>query len=710
MGFEGAFITVAGAIGYLWDRVTFIPWFLLSGVSRKLAISSRIKSRPVIDGDVSGEWQSGDADQLVETYYYGKKTLNEIFNISCQKFSHLPLFGTRELLSEEDEIQPNGKTFKKAIYGEYKWETYAEVQRKVTDLAKGLTELGIKRVAIYMETRADFMIAVQACFQHNIQIVTVYATLGEQAVTEALVEADVEHVITSAALLDTRLVPILSKVKSIKNVVYASFEQKTQRLKYKPSPDSQHKLHSFDAIYKLGHESILAKPAPPTPDTISVIMYTSGTSGKAKGVLISQANMVAAISGIGERLQMHTRFTPTDTYIAFLPLAHILELMAENVMVFCGSRIGYSSPLTLSDRSSRIKKGTMGDATILKPTVMASVPEILERIRKGVMANVEQMSTAQKIFFKFAYNYKEKQVALGRDTPILNAIIFKKTSMILGGHMRAMLSGGAPLEEKTQRFIEICISVPLVIGYGLTESTGGVAINDICEYRPGRTGGVIDTGLVKLVEWKEGGYSPQNKPHPQGEVWAGGHMIAQGYYKMEEKTKEDFHVDSRGIRWFKTGDIGQFDEDGSLRLIDRKKDLVKLRHGEYIALGKIEAALKTSALVTNVGVFVDSNEMTCVAIAVGNETELAAIAKEKQLKGGFSDWANAPEIVDAVKKSLLAASKESGLSKQEIPSAIYIETLQWLPETGLITDAFKIKRKALNEHYASIVAKLYNKK
>jgi len=187
-------------------------------------------------------------------------------------------------------------------------------------------------------------------------------------------------------------------------------------------------------------------------------------------------------------------------------------------------------------------------------------------------------------------------------------------------------------------------------------------------------------------------------------------MIAQGYYKMEEKTKEDFHVDSRGIRWFKTGDIGQFDEDGSLRLIDRKKDLVKLRHGEYIALGKIEAALKTSALVTNVGVFVDSNEMTCVAIAVGNEIELAAIAKEKQLKGNFSDWANAPEIVDAVKKSLLAASKESGLSKQEIPSAIYIETLQWLPETGLITDAFKIKRKALNEHYASIVAKLYNKK
>ena len=196
--------------------------------------------------------------------------------------------------------------------------------------------------------------------------------------------------------------------------------------------------------------------------------------------MISQANMVAACSGIGEKLQVHTRFSPDDTFIGYLPLAHILELMAENCMIFNGAKIGYSSPLTLSDRSTRIKKGTKGDATVLRPTLMASVPEILERVRKGikiklvrkdslkfnsgVMANVELMSPMQRLLFKFAYDYKTKQVELGRDTPILNALIFKKTAALLGGNMRAMLSGGAPLEVKTQRFIEVCIKSPLVIG------------------------------------------------------------------------------------------------------------------------------------------------------------------------------------------------------------------------------------------------------
>jgi len=130
--------------------------------------------------------------------------------------------------------------------------------------------------------------------------------------------------------------------------------------------------------------------------------------------------------------------------------------------------------------------------------------------------------------------------------------------------------------------------------------------------------------------------------------------------------------------------------------IDRKKDLVKLRHGEYIALGKIEAVLKTSKLVTNVCLFVDSNELTCVAVAVGNETELTQIAKEHNISGDFSNWSNDQPINKAVYDDFLFAAKKSGLTKQEIPSKIYVESLQWLPDTGLITDAFKLKRKVTN--------------
>ena len=252
------------------------------------------------------------------------------------------------------------------------------------DFAAGLTALGINdRVAIYMETRADFQIAIQACWQHNIQVVTVYATLGEVQVADALVEAEVTHIITSASLLETRLKSILASNQSIKSVVFAPHENHAQKIKYTPPADAKHSIYPYEVVYNKGKTSKLPRPAPPTPETKSVIMYTSGTSGKAKGVIISQANMVAACSGIGEKLQVHTRFSPDDIFIGYLPLAHILELMAENCMIFNGSRIGYSSPLTLSDRSTRIKKGTKGDATELKPTLMASVPEILERVRKG---------------------------------------------------------------------------------------------------------------------------------------------------------------------------------------------------------------------------------------------------------------------------------------------------------------------------------------
>ena len=223
----------------------------------------------------------------------------------------MPALGTRELLSEVDETQSNGKVFKKAIYGEYKWQTFGEVDQKAGDFAKGLTKLGISRVAIYMETRADWMIAAQACFRHNIKIITVYATLGEAAVNDALIEAEAEHLITSAALVDSKLGAILRNNKNLKNVIYASHENPGQKIKFQKNDEkSKVEFHTYEQIYTLGQQSLLKMPEGPKQDDIAVIMYTSGTSGKAKGVMISHANMVAACSGIGERLQTYKRFTP----------------------------------------------------------------------------------------------------------------------------------------------------------------------------------------------------------------------------------------------------------------------------------------------------------------------------------------------------------------------------------------------------------------
>ena len=207
-------------------------------------------------------------------------------------------------------IKPNGKVFKKAIYGEYQWQTYGEIHSKVKKFAAGLSELGIEKIAIYMETRADWIIAAQACWRHNITIVTVYATLGEQAVADALTEAKIEWIISSSALVEAKLAPVLAKGVKLKGIIHAPHENPAQKLRFKIPDNTETKTYSYDDVYKLGNDSLKAPPPLPKPDTISLVMYTSGTSGKAKGVLISQANMVAAISGIGERIQTFVRFTP----------------------------------------------------------------------------------------------------------------------------------------------------------------------------------------------------------------------------------------------------------------------------------------------------------------------------------------------------------------------------------------------------------------
>ena len=161
-----------------------------------------------------------------------------------------------------------------------------------------------------METRADWMIAAQACFKHNIHIVTVYATLGADAVVDALNESEVEVLISSGQLVNKNISAILQKTK-ISRVIWAPFETRAEKIRATKEDFPNVEFSSYDEIQKLGDKSVKKAPEMPKPDSIAVIMYTSGTSGKPKGVLISQANMVASCSGIGERLMVHTRFSPS---------------------------------------------------------------------------------------------------------------------------------------------------------------------------------------------------------------------------------------------------------------------------------------------------------------------------------------------------------------------------------------------------------------
>lgn len=212
-------------------------------------------------------------------------------------------------------------------------------------------------------------------------------------------------------------------------------------------------------------------------------------------------------------------------------------------------------------------KGCRGDAGVLKPTAMTSVPLILDRISKGINDKVNNGSPLQKVIFQFAYQYKQKWTRRGYSTPFLDFLIFKKIAQLMGGRVRAIISGGAPLSADTHEQIRLCLCVEVCQGYGLTETTAGATVMDKWDMTYGRVGAPSSSNDMRLINWEEGNYCVTNKPYPQGEIVLGGGNVSEGYYKQPGKTAEDFYTDSEGRRWFKTGDVGEIHEDGVLKII-----------------------------------------------------------------------------------------------------------------------------------------------
>ncbi|XP_006637643.1 long-chain-fatty-acid--CoA ligase 3a [Lepisosteus oculatus] len=700
-------LQVLRSIIWVYSVITFLPWYLLSGASQNLERAKRVKARPV-NNQPGGPYRSVNSMScLASSLYPGCDTLDKVFEYAKNKFSTNHCLGTRELLSEEDEVQPNGKVFKKVILGEYRWLSYKETHLAAARFGSGLAALGQKpksTIAIFCETRAEWLITAQACFMYNFPLVTLYATLGGPAIVHGLNETEVTHIITSKDLLQSRLKAILLEVPRLQHIIIVDDKSSTW-IDYPRGIT----IHNMAEVQALGSkEENMSKPrCQPAPSDIAVIMYTSGSTGIPKGVMISHSNLIAGITGMAERIP---DLGENDTYIGYLPLAHVLELSAELVCVSHGCRIGYSSPQTLADQSTKIKKGSKGDTSVLKPTLMAAVPEIMDRIYKNVMRKVEEMNSVQRTLFVLAYNYKMEQISKGYSTPLCDSFVFRKVRSLLGGRTRVLLSGGAPLSAATQRFMNICFCCPVGQGYGLTETCGAGTISEMWDYSTGRVGAPLVCSEIKLKSWEEGGYYCTDKPNPRGEILVGGPNVTMGYYKNEAKNKDDFFVDEKGQRWFCTGDIGEFHPDGCLKIIDRKKDLVKLQAGEYVSLGKVEAVLKNCPLIDNICAYANSDQSYVIGFVVPNQKQLMALAEHKKVGGTWEEICNNSEMEKEVLRVMAEAASGAKLEKFEIPMKIRLSAEPWTPETGLVTDAFKLKRKELKTHYQDDIERMYGGK
>lgn len=507
-----------------------------------------------------------------------------------------------------------------------------------------------------------------AASSQSMTIVTAYDTLGEKGVEHSLLQTKPKVIFVDPHLLKTVTIP-LKKAYSVQVLVYNDAS-------HQPVPQSQiddfKSSHpdltviSYEQLRALGEENP-TDPVPPDAEETYCIMYTSGTSGVPKGVPVTHAGFISAVAGIYAVVEESV--SHRDDVLAYLPLAHIFELVLENAAVFAGATLGYGSPRTLSDTSMR---NCVGDMRAFKPTVMVGVPQVWETVKKGIETQLKKSSLPIRSLFWSAVSIKSYLVA--NNLPFaaaFDSIVFSKVRQLTGGRLRFIVNGASAISANTLNFLSLIVA-PMITGYGLTETCGCGAIGTPLQWTPNAIGPPPTSIEVKLVSVPELNYSANSDP-PQGEILIRGRPVVKEYYENPEETKNAFTPDG----WFKTGDVGEFDHNGHLRVIDRVKNLVKLQGGEYIALEKLESIYRGVIVVNNLMIHGDSDNPRPIAIISPNEKVLASIAAE--LGVDRHEMYHNGKVRQAVLKELQSTAKNAGLSSLETVVGVVLVDDEWTP-------------------------------
>lgn len=651
-------------------------------------------------------------DELILKPSAEVSTIYENFRRAAAKFGNAKAIGSRKLVKTHVENKKVKKIVdgkeqevdKKWTYYEmsgYEYLSFTEYEQLALAAASGLRHLGLKKddkMHLYGATSAHWLAMSHAASAQSIPIVTAYDTLGEEGLRHSLAQTG-----SIAIFLDPNLIPVLTKVikdaPAIKYLIYNTEpplkEADLDKLK---EANAELKIISFDELVKSGKDNPV-DPVPPSPEDLACIMYTSGSTGPPKGVTIKHKSVVAAMAGVQSVVAPF--LSPADANLTYLPQSHIFEYMFENVTLFWGATMGYGNPRTLSDTSCRNCKG---DIREFRPTILIGVPAVWESIKKGIIAKVNSGSFIVKNMFWGAMSLKGTLLSAGLPgAGVLDSIVFKKLKDATGGRLRIAFNGGGPVSVDTVKFISYAIT-PMIQGYGLTETCAMGAIQDPLEWNPYTLGDVPGCVEVKLVDFPDAGYFSTNNP-PQGEIWIRGEPVTEGYWKNEQETKEAITEDG----WFMTGDIGQFDKNGHLAIIDRKKNLVKTQNGEYIALEKLESVYLSCAAVSRICVYAQQDKVKPIAVVVPVEATLQKLASANNLKAGsLEEMVHDKKLNEIVLKELQKQGKEGGLSGIEIIDGVVLVEDEWTPQNGFLTPAQKLQRKKIQEHYKDQIKRAYD--
>jgi len=577
--------------------------------------------------------------------------------------------------------------------GPFEFISFTTAHEQVLTIGSGIASLGLPASAkygMYGKNVMEWQLCALAGWSRGLVCVPVYDTLGDNIVVYEANHADVSIMFVEGSKMKS-VVPVLKDCPTIKYLVQMDGEIDAALASSAPSTVSLLTLKELS-------EKGLAQPVPPSPskgEDLAFIMYTSGTTSDPKGVMITNMSIVVGASWCAG-LTLYN----TDRYLSFLPLAHIFETMVEHAVWSAGGSVGFFNGNI---------KALQDDILALKPTLFVGVPRVYQRFYDVAMSKIDAMPAPLKSFLSYALAQETEAARVGSSSlygPLLHKLLGAK---LTGGKVRLMISGAAPLPLHVQEFLLAACGCSVIQGYGMTENCANATLAHMADYRAGHVGGPMPTMELKLIDVPEMEYTTDKSP-PTGEVVCRGPCVFAGYHKNQAETDKVLTKDG----WLHTGDIGRWNPDGTLSIIDRKKNIFKLAQGEYIAAEKIEMALSKSKYISQPWVYGNSFLPMLVAVITPDFPALVATA---QAEGWYVDdkvaLVKKPEAIKLIMKEIEAESKASALKSFEVPKKCILEgeinelAQGFSIENDCLTPTFKLKRPQLLKRYKAQVDEMY---
>lgn len=545
---------------------------------------------------------------------------------------------------------------------------------KANAVSRALLKMGVKpndKIAVIsMTNRTEWNIVDIGILQIGAQNVPIYPTISEE---------DYEYILnhSEAKLCFVSCDEVLEKVQAI--------QSKVENLKDVYSFDQLNNCKNWSEILELGadasnQDQVEEIKKSVKPDDLATLIYTSGTTGRPKGVMLSHNNIVSNVVSSKVRVPFDT----DGVALSFLPVCHIFERMILYLYQYCGVQIHFAEGLDkISDNVKEVK-----------PTVMTVVPRLLEKVYDAIIAKGALLSGIKKKLFFWAVEVGLKFEPYGANgwwyetkLGIARKLIFSKWREGLGGNLSVMVSGSAALQPRLAR-VFAAAEMPVMEGYGLTETSPVIAVNDQRNkgWKIGTVGKMIDDVEVKIAE--------------DGEILCKGPNVMMGYYKNPEKTAEVMTG-----AYFHTGDIGEIDAEGFLRITDRKKEMFKTSGGKYVAPQLLENRFKQSRFIEQIMVIGEGEKMPAALIQPNFEFVKEWAKRHNIELGSNEELVKNEKVIARMQEEVDWANQE--FAKWEKVKQFRLTPDVWGVEEGHLTPTMKLKRKPVKEMYIDLYNDIY---